>query len=222
MARVRQDRVTLCGDVVWRWYASDATARACVEKSKRRPLALMTPELEYCGCGWTRQEYLRGEHPREIGHVEDMLRALRDQLQHPACTRWCGLEQRERVMARLLRNHPEDDDVHDMVERSIKWDKLVSPYSEAYHGDPTLSNVVVQGANSLFIDHSPELAGPHEYDDAKLRRCLLVSDEGKLVGHPHEHRGDQWLLVALAGMIGSHRGEFRKLLIEVFRGVAGC
>lgn len=218
MKRARDDRATLvCDSCVWRWYADVAAAQQVAMRSQQEPLrGYCGGAYEYVADGWVQCPYVIGREATaaDVLLIDRELQRLHDS--GPRQRMRVGAILRSRVLARLLNNHAVGDPMHDEIAAWPMWryiDGSVGPW----HGDPSLTNVLITPSGAVqFIDHSPMEHGPREYDFAKLRRSLVLGDDGEWKNRPP--RGDEWLAVVVAGMIGSHcAGAFRDKLIEMWR-----
>lgn len=156
--------------------------------------------------GLAERPWLEGAHPADGGPVRDCLATIH---RYPA--RATAFEVLSFLDVRRRRaGLPEIADWRG-------WDELVAdpgPWVR-WHGDPTLTNCLVTAGGPVMIDHAPDDRGPREYDYAKLRRSELLGDDGVVRGRPD--RRDLWLGVVIAGMVGSHEGVMRDLLLDMWR-----
>jgi hypothetical protein len=224
MERVEKDRATLITpEGVWRWYKDHEQAKNCCARSTQMPLSAHTVPMSWWGDGWTLAQFIEGRHPdpRNDNDMSKVVLAL--DLLHGSSQvsfhSFVGGRLRLRALDRLEKNHPKDTATRELLVTWMGWKWLVGLIGP-WHGDPTINNTIIQPDGSVrFIDHSFMIAGPREYDLAKLRRSMVIGDDGNwVVGTGPLQRGDHWLAIVLAGMIGSHVvGKLRNNCLEAFR-----
>lgn len=218
MQRVRPDRKTLVlpeRGCVLRRFESEHDAMSYALHGYYLAQRGWSKPCEYIGKEWTAQEHVvAGDAQPNVAGIVRIIAELHGHVGQYGAPRDYTQEELQRVCDREVRNHGGE-----LVETFAKhWPSELRSVRGPWHGDPTLTNCIVDAAGRYWmIDHAPQLLGPQEYDYAKLRRCLLINDEGVIdwqqVARGHD---DTWLRVVIAGMLGSHTGEMREKLKEVW------
>jgi len=234
MRRAISDRFTYCipsRGVTLRWFADAEVARQVCERSVRAPLAHFTVPMRQIGAReepsrWCESQFVPGSHPLGEAPIKRIL--VRLHASTPASRADVESAYRDRVLSRVPREDPLYPHLYSEISSWSGWTRLAETQHDfvSWHGDATLSNCVVSESASheaTLIDHSPIARGPREYDYAKLRRSLVLSDDGRWRDDPRTCRGDLHLAVVVLGMLGSHwrHSPIFERLLEFWREIRG-